>query len=119
MLRFINKLKEKVKIELEKMGILQPKIEIKVPKELVKFVAYSTDPARRKKKTEEERVKELIERVKRSKWITDWCKSRVLPPEHVALTEEELKSIYPEEYKVFDMCREMMAREIIEKYKQT
>ena len=110
----ISRIKEKIEIELERRGILQPKVVIEIPPELVKQVVASVSYPRkvRVRKSPDD----IIREIRRSKWITNWCKSRVLPPELAKLTEEELKTKYPEEYSRFDACRLIMARAIYEKY---
>ncbi len=115
MLEFIKDVKNKIEIELEKKGILQPKIEIEIPKELVKQITAASYPATKSKKSKMTK-KEVIDMIKRSKWVTEYCKARSLPPEARGLTEEELKTKYPELYKVFDTCRTLLAERIYERY---
>ena len=94
----LNKYYKKVKIKLEKHGVIQPKIEIQIPKELVKMVE---NPG--------------LEEIAKSKWVRGFCR-RYLPPELRNLTEEELKEKYPDIYQFLTRCEEQVARSIWERY---
>ena len=95
----LSKYYKKVKIELEKHGILQPKLEIEIPRELVEKV--SANPG--------------WEEIAKSKWVRGFCR-RYLPPELRRLTEEELKEKHPDVYEFLTRCQENVAKSIWERY---
>lgn len=90
-----------IKIELGKRGIIQPTLEIKIPKELIKEAAKSPSQ---------------IETIANSTWAKEWCRAFVIPEELKHLTEEELKEQYPEVYNEWLRCRYKVAETIARKY---
>ena len=91
----------RIKIELGKRGIIQPTLEIKIPKELIKEAAKSPSQ---------------IETIANSTWAKEWCRAMVIPEELNALTEEELKENYPEVYNEWLRCRYRIAETIARRY---
>jgi len=91
----------RIKIELGKRGIIQPTLEIKIPKELIKEAAKSPSQ---------------IETIANSTWAKEWCRAMVIPEELKALTEEELKEKYPEVYNEWLRCRYRIAETIARRY---
>ena len=96
----VGKYYKRIKVKLEKHGILQPKIEIEIPKELVE-IAQKANPG--------------WEMIAKSKWVCGFCR-RYMPPELRNLTEEELKEKHPDVYEFLTRCQENVARSIWERY---
>lgn len=110
----IDRIKKLVELELVKRGVIKPKIEIEVPRDVIEQIKSLTYFSAKVDETND--IEKVIKEISESTWVTEWCKSRILPSYLRNLTIEELKTKYPELYDALNNCRISMARLIYEKY---